>query len=154
MDKRQKVLHRIEGLILTCLAQKCSLRYAANTLEEIASDIKALDVVEEVSVATETPLPPPPRHSQKGSDPAYPAHLPFSDTNTGYAADFAFFGGVTQRDYFAAHAPITLADALIAYGGVADPNNDSQRAALFAVWALLRWELADSMIAERERRAG
>lgn len=44
----------------------------------------------------------------KDGGPAFPAKLPLQDTRTQEAADFAFFAGMSLRDYFAAHALIGI----------------------------------------------
>lgn len=58
--------------------------------------------------------------------------------------------GMTLRDYFAAHAPVTLQDARYAcsYHGYGEGWSDAERAASVAVLALMRFEYADAMIAE------
>lgn len=38
------------------------------------------------------------------SEPAFPGKLPLPDTSGAEAQDFAFFGGMTVRDYFAGQA--------------------------------------------------
>lgn len=59
--------------------------------------------------------------------------------------------GMALRDYFAAHAPITFDNACNTYGCQPNLNSDSERAAFFAVWAFLRCEYADAMLAERQK---
>ena len=59
-------------------------------------------------------------------------------------------GGLTVRDYFAAHAPITLQDA-IKTCGYPDGHyigDDDERRTVFVMMAMLRTEYADAMIAE------
>ena len=59
---------------------------------------------------------------------------------------------MSLRDYFAAHAPITLEDVL-AVGGWRDATvlqEDVGRAAVFAVWSGLRYEYADQMLEARK----
>lgn len=60
--------------------------------------------------------------------------------------------GMSLRDYFAAIAPIDFALAAEIWG---DPdvnlNDDKTRAVFFSVWALLRYEYADEMLAERAK---
>ncbi len=55
--------------------------------------------------------------------------------------------GMTLRDYFAAHAPISVTEALKAYGGASMPTTDAGRLAFMDTWAFLRYEYADAMIA-------
>lgn len=59
------------------------------------------------------------------------------------------FTGVSKRDYFAANAPVSFDVALRVWG---DPevnlHDDETRKAFFGVWALLRGEYADAMLAE------
>ncbi len=54
---------------------------------------------------------------------------------------------MTDRDYFAAHAPIDFDFALRIWG---DPESnlllDSNRETFLAMWAFLRYEYADAMI--------
>ncbi|WP_404291476.1 hypothetical protein ACD578_05215 [Microvirga sp. RSM25] len=57
-------------------------------------------------------------------------------------------GGMTLRDYLAAHAPISFEMAAQVFGDV-PPFNDANRAAFLAVWALVRYEYADQMLRER-----
>ena len=57
--------------------------------------------------------------------------------------------GMTLREHFAANAPIDSHAAGAAYGGPIDWHSDSDRAAFFAVWAMLRFEYADAMLAAR-----
>lgn len=61
-------------------------------------------------------------------------------------------GGITLRDYFAAHAPVDFQMALQVFGAQ-DINltDDETRAAFFAIWAMLRTEYADAMIAARSK---
>ncbi|MBS7703283.1 hypothetical protein [Chelatococcus asaccharovorans] len=56
--------------------------------------------------------------------------------------------GMCLRDYYAAHAPVDYLAAMAVHGGRPNLNNDQERAAFFAVWALMRYEYADAMIAE------
>lgn len=44
----------------------------------------------------------------RSNDPAFPGKLPRQDTRGEEAADFIFFGGITVRDWFAAHAPTEI----------------------------------------------
>ena len=59
-----------------------------------------------------------------------------------------------RRAYYAAHAPVSIADAVEACGYTANSPaelvNDSVRATVFAVLALLRFEYADQMLAQEE----
>lgn len=65
---------------------------------------------------------------------------------------FSVASEVTLRDHFAVKAPIDFNVVCRAWGGD-DPNllEDKTRAAFFAVWALLRYEWADAMLAERAK---
>lgn len=53
------------------------------------------------------------------------------------------------RDQLAAHAPVDFMAAHQTYGRELNLNSDQERAAFFAVWALLRYEYADAMLHER-----
>ena len=60
--------------------------------------------------------------------------------------------GMSLRDYFIAHSPVTFEMVLRVWGS--DSMNlamDDTRKPFFAVWALLSCEYADAMIAEREK---
>lgn len=57
--------------------------------------------------------------------------------------------GLSLRDYFAAHAPIDWHNARAAFDR--QPYNDD-RAEFYALWVRLRYEWADAMLAQRERR--
>lgn len=65
--------------------------------------------------------------------------------------------GMTLRDYLAAHAPVGATMALAVWGKdsqlAGPPADDKARAAFMAVWALLRYEYADAMLAERKESA-
>lgn len=61
-------------------------------------------------------------------------------------------GGMTLRDYFAAHAPVSYEAARHVYGGDGMWNDDCSRAAFFAVWTMLRYEYADAMIEARDEK--
>lgn len=50
-----------------------------------------------------------------------------------------------------AHAPITYEMTVRAFGGEPNLNNDAERAAFFAVWALLCREWAEAIIGEEHR---
>lgn len=63
-------------------------------------------------------------------------------------ADVAVYG-MRLRDYFATHAPVSLADAVTVFGTYPDMNSDTERAAFMSVWSLLRYEYADAMLAQR-----
>ena len=63
------------------------------------------------------------------------------------------FPGLMIRDWLAAQAPITDQMAAYAMGlddGI-DLTCDLNRHALFAVWAMMRYEMADAMLAERSK---
>ena len=55
--------------------------------------------------------------------------------------------GLTKLEYFAAHAPISLADAIAAcdFRAAVDWNSDAVRQAVFSVLSLLRFEYARQM---------
>lgn len=60
--------------------------------------------------------------------------------------------GMTLRDYYMAHAPISMGDALVHAGGWTNciaTLSDKQRAKVFESMALLRGEYADAMIDAR-----
>lgn len=59
--------------------------------------------------------------------------------------------GMTLHDYFAAHAPISFADALELMGNTFDMNRDIDRAAVLSVLALMCSEYADFALQEREK---
>lgn len=79
--------------------------------------------------------------------PAFPEQAMGSDGHP----EAAFEGGLRRLDYFAAHAPVSYEMALAVYGSSEAPTSDTERAAFFAVWALLRREYASAMVAEIER---
>lgn len=58
------------------------------------------------------------------------------------------------RDFFAMHAPVTWDDVYLQMGwsnrARSSPLDDSERRALWAVMALLRYEYADAMLIERK----
>ena len=58
--------------------------------------------------------------------------------------------GMSLRDYYAAHAPISMDDAAIACGwsdlNHAVPTQDSVRTTIWAVMTLMRYEYADAML--------
>ena len=59
-------------------------------------------------------------------------------------------GGMTLRDYFADNAPIDYRAALDCWGADTPlSKDDATRASFFAVWAMLRYEWADAMLAAR-----
>lgn len=63
------------------------------------------------------------------------------------------FQGMTLRDYFAAHAPVELGTVLKVYGDEnADLFLDNVRASYMAILAMVRYEYADAMLTEREKR--
>lgn len=55
-------------------------------------------------------------------------------------------GGMTLRQYFAAHAPFTLADARIAYCASTNDYNSPTPDELMDALAIMRWCYADSML--------
>jgi hypothetical protein len=60
--------------------------------------------------------------------------------------------GMSLREYFMAHAPITVADAVRCCGWRGPPDwNDANRATVMSVLALMRREYADAMMAERNK---
>jgi hypothetical protein len=63
-------------------------------------------------------------------------------------------GGMTLRDYFAAKAPITVDDAMLACGVIAHSIGmipRTQRIVVLAALAEMRADYADAMIAERAK---
>lgn len=58
--------------------------------------------------------------------------------------------GMSLRDYLAAHAPVSFDAAISAFGADPNFNRDNERAAFFAVWSLLRFEYADTMLEARK----
>lgn len=54
--------------------------------------------------------------------------------------------GMNMLEFFAAHAPISFAEAVNAYGGRPNLGDDGERAAFFAIWAFLRIEFAKAMV--------
>jgi len=57
--------------------------------------------------------------------------------------------GASMRQYYAAHAPVTLQEAMLATGFKwEDLRSDEKRAALFATLALMRNEYAEAMLRE------
>jgi hypothetical protein len=58
---------------------------------------------------------------------------------------------MTLRDWFAGQAPVPLGDAARVCGWPPEFNltTDSERATLWAVMAMLRYEYADAMLVER-----
>lgn len=67
----------------------------------------------------------------------------------------AVSGGLTLRDWLAGEAPVTLYDAAVTCGWsglqAVDMPKDDYRATLWAVMALMRYEYADAMLAERAK---
>ncbi|PJN96852.1 hypothetical protein CNY89_00135 [Amaricoccus sp. HAR-UPW-R2A-40] len=60
--------------------------------------------------------------------------------------------GMSMRDWFAGNAPVTAENVTYAMGStIWDLSSESGRAAFFAVMALLRYEYADAMLAERQK---
>jgi len=64
-----------------------------------------------------------------------------------------FESGMSLRDYFAAHSPVDYLAAMAVHGGRPNLNNDHERAAFFAVWALMRREYADAMLSECSKKS-
>ena len=58
--------------------------------------------------------------------------------------------GMSLKDYFMAHAPVTFEMAIQAYGATPNLCADMERRCFFAVWCLLRKEYAEQMLDERE----
>lgn len=62
----------------------------------------------------------------------------------------ALLPGMSLRDYYAAHAPISIDNAAAACGWTnlnhAEPTQDSVRAMIWAVMTLMRYEYADAML--------
>lgn len=93
---------------------------------------------------------PPDNAMRPGDEPAFPAKIPHVNTKGQEAADFAFFGGMTQREAFA----IRFAAAIVssprpprlvdAHGGQLDMSHPS-------IIALTAVGLADALVAELAR---
>ena len=93
--------------------------------------------------------------------PAYPTKLGMS----GYGNTLPMEGprgvewvevahGMTLRDYFAGQAPVSFETArksICGFSADADMSRDANRATVFAVMALARYEYADAMLAERSK---
>lgn len=61
-------------------------------------------------------------------------------------------GGMTLRDYFAAKAPVDFGMVAALWGDdQISLHDDRTRAAFIAVWAMLRYEWADAMLAASEK---
>lgn len=59
---------------------------------------------------------------------------------------------IALRDQLAATAPITLDQVLTVFGDPeADMLDDHTRAAVYGIWAMMRYEYADAMMTERRR---
>lgn len=80
---------------------------------------------------------------------AYPVMPPVDETGRSAVGYPMPDPGLTMRDWFATHAPITFEDASKAYGSHPRLSNDAERASFFAVWAVLRFEYADEMMFRR-----
>jgi len=64
------------------------------------------------------------------------------------------YNGMSLRDYYAAHAPIDFAFAMRVFGwnddnGPSSLTHDADRISFLCVWAALRYEYADEMLAAR-----
>lgn len=101
MSSKEELVARLQACIDQCIAQKCSLRYAANVMGAVRSEIEVLNVIEPPADDYQEPQPP---KVPRGDDPAFPARLPMSCVQSIEARDFAYFGGVTVRDYIAMNA--------------------------------------------------
>lgn len=75
--------------------------------------------------------------------PAFPLNEKEDDGSHHYS-----HSGMTQLEYFAAHAPVSFADAMNCYGSRPNLTDDLDRAAFLATWAFLRVEFAKAMVAE------
>lgn len=82
------------------------------------------------------------------SGPAFP-----TIGNIGYNSDWQSDDGMSLRDWFAATAPVDLRGALLACGftdsqiGLMSGEN---RAVVFAVMSVMRYEYADAMLSARK----
>lgn len=56
-------------------------------------------------------------------------------------------GGVTLRDYFAAHAPVTMSDAELAIKAIGESNYTGEQ--LMKMLCSIRWLYADTMLEAR-----
>jgi hypothetical protein len=60
--------------------------------------------------------------------------------------------GMSLRQYYAAHAPVSYEMACAAWGDQRPfINDDATRAGFMAVWAMLRFEYAEAMLHEERR---
>lgn len=74
--------------------------------------------------------------------------------NVGHNSDWQSENGMTLREYFAAHCPITMREAYetwrhsgnVLYG----LSYSTERRGFMEWWAIIRFEYADAMIAARE----
>ena len=66
------------------------------------------------------------------------------------------FGGLTARDYFAAHCPLTVAEAWAMWTNkpLDQARVGTERAAFWQWFAMMRGEYADAMLAERAKAEG
>jgi hypothetical protein len=81
---------------------------------------------------------------------AFPTLKRLDSPSHEYIADSA--GGMTLRDYFAAKAPITTEDAMLACGIDASSYGmlqRQQRITVLTVLSVMRGEYADAMLVER-----
>lgn len=77
----------------------------------------------------------------KPNEPAFPAQ----ELNPSVAqTDLSW--GLTKREYFAAHAPITFMEAYAQCQFHRRALNDAERGALWAFMAMMRLEYADALI--------
>ena len=82
--------------------------------------------------------------------PAFPFSGEAVDADT---YKFITQGGMSLRDYFSAHAPISFNDAkhVCGFAHDSDINNDTNRGTIMAVLALMRVEYADAILKERAK---
>lgn len=90
----------------------------------------------------------------KDGGPAFPFEPQrfMKDEVTGEITPAGSFG-MSLRDWFAGHAPITIADAALVGGWNETEtfSDDLTRGIMFSTLALMRYEYADAMLNERSR---
>lgn len=92
------------------------------------------------------------RPDNRGTYPAFPVAELSQNLATGETtAHQTAFVGLTFRDYLAAHAPVTLADAVRQSGFTSLPLSDEECRIVFAVLALMRRQYADALLQELDR---
>lgn len=64
---------------------------------------------------------------------------------------FAMQPGMSLRDYFAAHAPVTFDQVVQTYCNYPNMAHPDERKTIRFIEALLRYEYADAMLAARQK---